>query len=153
MTRAACCTSSGPQLLLHNRLLSRLCRVSMAMCLVSMAMALSTRARRAYTHRSRDEKLSLTAAGEERERKREERKGVGGLTVMTTWRAAGDWLRPTTDVVFVARRPKVLNMSGVRQRLQDGLQLRIQKEFGPDGRPAVHSWNESLCWEASRARK
>lgn len=46
---------------------------------------------------------------------------------MTTWRAAGERPRPTTDVVFVARRPKVLNMSGVRQRLQDGLQLRIQK--------------------------
>lgn len=152
MTRAACCASSGPQLLLHNRLLSRLCRVSMAMYLVSMAMAISTRARRAYTHRSRDEKLSLTAAGEERERKRE--KGVGGrLTVMTTWRAAGERPRPSTDVVFVARRPKVLNMSGVRQRLQDSLQLQIQKEFWPDGRPAVHSWNESLCWEASRRQE
>lgn len=72
---------------------------------------------------------------------------------MTTWRAAGERLRPTTDVVFVARRPKVLNMSGVRQRLQDGLQLQIQKEFRPDGRPAVHSWNESLCWEASRRQE
>lgn len=96
------------------------------------------------------EMRSLTAAGEERERKRE--KG-GRLTVMTTWRAAGERPRPTTDVVFVARRPKVLNMSGVRQRLQDSLQLQIQKELRPGGRPAVHSWNESLCWEASRRQE
>lgn len=57
---AACGTSSGPQLWLHNFVLSRLRRVSMAMCLVSMAIALSTGALRAYTHRSRDEKLSMT---------------------------------------------------------------------------------------------
>lgn len=112
VTQAAFSTSD-PQLLLHNRLLSRLYRVSMAMCLVSMAMALltraeATRALHAYTRRSRDEKLSLAAAGE---------KGREGLTVMTTWWAAGERLHLSSDAVFVARRPKVLNMSRVRRCL------------------------------------
>lgn len=46
---------------------------------------------------------------------------------MTTLRAAGERLHPFTDTVFVARRPTVLNMSGVRQCLQDSLQLQIQR--------------------------
>lgn len=47
--------------------------------------------------------------------------------VMTTLRAAGERLRPFTDTVFVAQRPKVLNMSGVRQCLEDRFQLQIQR--------------------------
>lgn len=47
--------------------------------------------------------------------------------VMTMLQAAGERLHPLTDTVFVARRPKVLNMSGVRQCLEDSLQLQIQR--------------------------
>lgn len=53
-----------------------------------------------------------------------------GLTVMTIWRAVGERLHLSTKTVFIAQRPNALNVTGVRQCLEDSLQLQVQKEFG-----------------------